>query len=196
MKQKQAPQQENPSQALIGEMMLAKTVLEEKNELLDQKDQLIQELMGRGRQLEQEVEELKKELTRSESEADKMRDQAVQEGAGRVVAEVVHLISEYEPGDRSVDRTLVTRLMRLFQERYALEVIEGTPAAIDPRIHHVLEVAHNPLERSSLQVLEKGFRLAGRTIKPALLRVIKGGESIRQNPTQEELQDPEPWRAA
>jgi len=48
MKRAQNKQVKEADRALIGEMMLAKTVIEEKNELLDRKDGTIRELQGRA----------------------------------------------------------------------------------------------------------------------------------------------------
>ena len=62
MKQGQQTQRRQSSKDLIGEMMLAKTVLEEKNELLDQKDQKIQELLVREMQLRRELETMTRQL--------------------------------------------------------------------------------------------------------------------------------------
>ena len=157
-------------QAFTAEMMLVKTVLEEKNELLDQKDRIIQELRNRQRQLETELE-LKDELDQTT-----LREEALQEGIRLVVAEVVALASQYETGGQVLDKSLASRLIQLFQDRYDLEVIAGAPTRIDPECHRVIEVVPAPeAERcSSIRVLSRGFRIAGKTIKPALVKVIKG----------------------
>ena len=51
----------NPEGSSIGEMMLAKTVLEEKNEALEGKDRQIRELAGRVRRLTEEAAALRAE---------------------------------------------------------------------------------------------------------------------------------------
>ena len=94
-------------QAFTAEMMLVKTVLEEKNELLDQKDRIIQELRNRQRQLETELE-LKDELDQTT-----LREEALQEGIRLVVAEVVALASQYETGGQVLDKSLASRLIQL-----------------------------------------------------------------------------------
>ena len=50
------------AQGSIGEMMLAKTVIEEKNALLDQKDEEIRKLRSRNHQLESRLAEAEEEL--------------------------------------------------------------------------------------------------------------------------------------
>ena len=192
-----AQRKKESSQALIGEMMLAKTVLEEKNELLDQKDQRIRELRSRQKQIETELEELKGEVERLDGERTAITAKAEQEGMRRVIAEVVQLASEYEAGSQALDRSLSSRLIRLFRERYKLEVIAGTPERIDPDCHQVIEVLEGTVVegKSEITVLARGYRLGGKTIKPALVRVIRGNEGDRL-PFGSGVPRMEPWRVA
>lgn len=184
-------------QALIGEMMLAKTVLEEKSEHLEQKDRTIRELRTQHGRLEAELEELKSELERIETERTTLREEAVEEGMRRVIAEVVTLASEYEAGVQALDRSLASRLIYLFQERYGLEVIAGTPTRVDPERHRVIEVVEAPegVGYSSIRVLARGFRLEGKTIKSALVKVIKGMSGGSAASGAGDLEE-DPWRVA
>ncbi|UCF99975.1 MAG: hypothetical protein JSV89_10665 [Spirochaetaceae bacterium] len=189
------PESKADSRVLIGEMMLAKTVLEEKNELLDQKDRLIRELRSQLTQREVELEELKAELHNSERDRTVAEQEAELRGKHKVVAEVVELAAEYERGSEDPENKLAWRLIWQFQERYGLEVISGTPCRVDPQIHRVIEVVHpkQPEVFPAIWILTKGFRLAGRTIKPALVRVIGSGKE--ENDEGRSLED-EPWRVA
>jgi molecular chaperone GrpE (heat shock protein) len=112
-------------------MMLAKTVLEEKSELLDRKEELIRGLRSHNKRLEGELEELRGESRRREGE-----------------------------------------LIRLFQERYSLEVLNSAAGGIDPQIHQVVIAENGPQCDASLQVLRNGFRLEGKVIRPALVGVM------------------------
>jgi len=90
------------------------------------------------------------------------------------VEEVVRIAADYESQDGGVSTNLAARLIRVFHERYGLEVLESVPNGIDPEIHRVIELNHNPEGDSSIQVLSKGFQIAGKVIKPVLVKVIQG----------------------
>lgn len=192
-----SPEQKEASRVLIGEMMLAKTVLEEKNELLDEKDRLIRELRSQLTQREVELEELRAELKSSERDRMVAEEEAVLKGKYRIVAEVIEFAAEYERGDEESENRLASRLIELFQQRYGLEVISGTPLKVDPQIHRVIEVVHPKHSEvfPAIRVLTKGFRLAGRTIKPALVRVIGPGKEENGRDENSNLEDG-PWQVA
>jgi molecular chaperone GrpE (heat shock protein) len=165
--EKSGPGNEKKPQAeLIAEMMLAKTVLEEKNELLAREERTIRKLRDAVRRLEEDLKSLQAEKTR-------WREGGRQEGCAQVVAEVARLAGEHlgREGDRW---GLASRLLRHFAERYGLELIDGAAEAVDPERHQVIEVAEDPRQKSGVQILALGFRLQGKTIQPALVRVIKG----------------------
>ncbi len=147
--------------------MLAKTVLEEKNELLDNMARVIADLRAREKRLEKDLAELKGELRG-------IRERALQEGIRNLVEEVVLLADACGHGKDSADGFLAQRLIRLFQERYGLEIIEGDCSQVDPLLHQVIEVLHCPGQGSSVQVQARGFRLRGRLIRPALVKVLQG----------------------
>ncbi len=144
--------------AAIGEMMLAKTVLEEKNELLEAKDRLVRELSTRLKQLAEELES----SSRAQAEA---RQSAYLEGAGQVVEEVVEVLADWGPEEPR----LASRLLAVLREKHGLEVIERVHGRLDPRLHRVLEVSRET--KAGTEVLAKGFRLGVRVLRPALVRV-------------------------
>ena len=151
----------------IVEIMLAKAVLEEKNELLDKKERLIGELRSKQKELESELEQCKAEMSVTHKTG-------LQEGIHSIVEEVVRIAADYDSQDGGVSSNLASRLIRIFHERYGLEVLEGVPNGIDPEIHRVIELNHNPEVDSSIQVLSRGFKIAGKVIRPVLVKVIRG----------------------
>jgi molecular chaperone GrpE (heat shock protein) len=159
---------------MIGEMMLAKSVLEDKSELLDQQEELIRRLLSHNKRLEAELEELRLELGRRNGELERSLERARREGIRDVVEAVVRLAADYEGQQIWADGRLATRLVRLFQERYALEVLSSTAGGIDPQIHRVVIAEQDAEGSSSVQVLRNGFRLEGKVISPALVKVVKG----------------------
>ena len=164
-------------QDLTGEMMLAKTMLEEKNELLDQKDRMIRELQTQCNQLQSEMAETRRELEDLAQETEMIRAKAVSEGRREAISEVVRLATDYERTTSNPESGvhLFSRLIRLFREKYGLEVIEAVPDGIDPSVHRVIEVVREPqCEVSRLQVLAKGYRVDGKLVRPALVRVVEG----------------------
>jgi molecular chaperone GrpE (heat shock protein) len=149
----------------IAEMMLAKTVLEEKNEVLEAKDRQLRELTTRLRNLTEDFEELKAELEASSRECSEVRRSAYLEGASQVVEEVVGVLADWGPEEPK----LAAHLLAMLREKHGLEVIEGVPEKLDPHLHRVLEVSRE--SQSGTKVLAKGFRLEGRVLRPALVGV-------------------------
>ncbi len=174
MKRAQPSKSREDSRELIGEMMLAKSVLEEKSELLDQKEKVILQLRSWNRQLEEELEEMRAELEHCAQELERSREAARREGILGVVEQVVCLAADYEAQEPGADRRLAGRLIRLFQERYGLEVLNSAPGGIDPQIHQVIVAEHGLQDGCSIQVLRKGFRLDGKVIRPVLVKVVEG----------------------
>jgi molecular chaperone GrpE (heat shock protein) len=167
---KKEPEKEgNPQAEVIAEMMLAKTVLEEKNELLARQERAIRDLKETVRRLEDDLKAVRAEGAR-------WRESGRQEGCLQVVAEAARLAGEHiqqHQGREDERWSLASRLIRLFAERYGLELIDQAPA-VDPELHQVVEVVEEPLQESCVQILAQGFRLGGRTVQPALVRVIRG----------------------
>jgi len=147
----------------IGEMMLAKTVLEEKNAALEAKDRQIRELAGRLRRLEEEAAALRAEARQAARE-EQLRA-ARQEGAGEVVAGVVDLLADWGEAEPA----LASRLLAHLRERHGLEVIDRGEQGIDPRLHRVLEVERD--RKPGAEVLARGYRLGDRVLRPAFVRV-------------------------
>jgi molecular chaperone GrpE (heat shock protein) len=177
MKRTSPSQGKDTTKDLIGEMMLAKTMLEEKNELLDRKDSLVRELQAQCKQLQSELAECRLKLEDLALEAEAIRDRALSEGRHEAVSEVVRLAADYEKAEARPESGvhLFSRLIRLFREKYGLEVIDRVPERIDPEVHRVIEVVREPGNGDSrLQVLAKGYRVHGKLVCPALVKVYEG----------------------
>jgi molecular chaperone GrpE (heat shock protein) len=160
-----------PESAQIGEMMLAKTVLEEKNEQLEAKDLELRELTSRQRLLLEEVEELKGELERSMRENAEVRREGRLEGAREVVEEVVGVLADWGQEEAK----LAAHLLAVLGKKHGLEVIDEVPHRLDPRLHRVLEVSQEA--ESGIQLLARGFRLGGRVLRPALVKVNRAAQT-------------------
>jgi len=166
MKSEKPEPEGNPQAEVIAEMMLAKTVLEEKNELLAKQERTIRDLKETVRRLQEDLQALLAERAQ-------WRESGRQEGCLQVVAEAARMAGEHL--GREDDRWgLAYRLIRHFAERYGLELIDRAAGAVDPELHQVVEVVEDPLQESSMQILALGIRLGGRTVQPALVRVIRG----------------------
>ncbi len=149
----------------IGEMMLAKTVLEEKNDLLENKDLQIRELTGRVRRLSEEVAELRAEAERSgRRQAELLRGERL-EGVRGVLESVVGFLADWGEAEPA----LAARLLGMLREKHGLEVIDRVQGRIDPRLHRVLEVQRD--EQPGTEVLAHGYRLGDRVLRPAFVKV-------------------------
>lgn len=157
--------------ALIGEMMLAKTVLEEKNEILDRKDERIRELSSRERRLESELAEMREQLEAAARGNDQEREAAYRRGIRKVAAEVALLALDGEDGSGG----LSVRLIRLLERDYGMEIIDRVALPVDPRVHHVIEVVQSHEAVPHAEVLAKGIVLNGTPVRPALVRVFELG---------------------
>lgn len=170
--------QKQSSQVLTGELMLAKSVIEEKNEILDQKDAVIRDLAARARILEDDNEELRLALSRSMRHDEMIRAEERGSVLNVVISDVVRIAADYEDVHGSSSTGLASRIFGLFQEKYDLRVIEEQPKSVNPSLHHVVEVDHSGAPTGSIEVLSSGYRLGETVIRPALVKVILG---VRQS---------------
>ncbi|HUX20084.1 MAG TPA: nucleotide exchange factor GrpE [Spirochaetia bacterium] len=166
--------QRETSQGLTGELMLAKSVIEEKNEILDRKDEMIRQLASRARSLETDNEELRLALSRSMRRDEMLRAQERGEVLSTVVSDVVRVAADYEDVHGSSSTGLASRIFGLLQEKYDLRVITEPPQTVNPQLHHVVEVDHSGALSGSIEVLSNGYRLGETVIRPALVKVVLG----------------------
>lgn len=182
------------SREVIAELMLAKTVLEEKNEIIDEKDRIIRELYSKEKELETELVSFKREIESAKAILRRYvrlnkteHDKSPQSGIQKVIADVVAIAADYQScissaHGRSLDinGSLAGRLMTLFVESYDLEVLDGAPKEIDPKIHQVVEVIEDKHGESSFVQLSKGYRIGKKVIRPMGLKVLKGTKETNQ----------------
>jgi molecular chaperone GrpE (heat shock protein) len=176
MKREKNGQVRVADKSLIGEMMIAKTVIEEKNELLDRKDRTIRELETRLQQLQTGALASQQELERCWADTEAAREEALKKGRMEAIGEVVGLAADYEyDGHRSgTCLNLASRLIQMFREKYGLQVIDTVSENVDPGLHRVIEVVHSSAENEpGLKVLAKGYHVNGKVIRPALIKVIE-----------------------
>ncbi len=144
---------------VIGEMMLARSVLEGKNELLEQK--------------EAQLGELRRRLQAGEGELAELRS-----GNLRLIESVVRLAVDFLPDKEaegskpySPDAGLAGRLIALLMKEYGVTAIDLPAGWLDPAIHEVVDVQEaDGVER--IVKLKVGFRLGSRVLRPMRVRVL------------------------
>jgi molecular chaperone GrpE (heat shock protein) len=179
------------SREVIAELMLAKTVLEEKNEIIDQKDRIIRELYSKEKDLELELATFKNEIESAKGMLRRYVDlnktehgKILQSGTQKVIADVVAITADYADSlpavtgrGPEIDGSLAARLIDLFVEKYDLEVLDGVPEAIDPKIHQVIEVSEDPCAEPALVQLSKGYKIGRKVIRPLRLKACRQADA-------------------
>lgn len=147
---------------VIGEMMLARSVLEEKNELLEQKEAQLRELRHRLRAGEGELAELRS-------------------GNLRLIESVVRLAGDFLPDEESEDSQpydpdagLAGRLIALLIKEFGVTAIDRPAGRLDPALHEVVDVQEQPDGVERIVKLKDGFRLGSRVLRPMRVRVLTG----------------------
>ncbi len=150
---------------VIGEMMLARSVLEEKNELLEQK--------------EAQLGELRRRLQAGEGELAELRS-----GNLRLIESVVRLAGDFLPDEEdeeaegskpySPDAGLAGRLIALLMKEYGVTAIDRPAGRLDPAIHEVVDVQEQADGVERIVKLKVGFRLGSRVLRPMRVRVLTG----------------------
>lgn len=165
------------SQATVGEMMFARAVIEEKNELIDRKDAIIRELVSELRNAESEVKELRDTICEAERNRDTERSAAKQEAFNQLISELVRITADWDNLHRERSSRLSSRIYSLFQDEYGLRLIDEPPESIDPELHQVVEVDHSTSGEASIEILSSGYRIGATVIRPALVKVVLGVRS-------------------
>jgi len=176
---KEALRSQLPKEA-IGELMLAKEVLEEKNRIIEEKDTIIVELTVHMRAQKTELQKLKAEHADSKLREEK----ALKTGAEQLIRDLLSILSVYDepsPYKMQHESLLVKRTMKLLKEKYGLEIIEKIPDTVDPEVHRVIEVVNGHDSEDSIECLSKGYRVGGKLLKPAWLKVVKGGGDVKND---------------
>ena len=171
----------NIPKKILSELMLAKMTLEEKNELIEEKNRQILELRSREIDLISEMEFSKKSLHKYTKEINRERNKAQQLGIQKVIEDIISILANYEFGlslgsefTTDINIKLSERLIGMLKEWYGVEIIDELPERIDPEIHQVIEVVDDPNMDSKIIRLSKGYRIGERVIRPMKVKVIKG----------------------
>ncbi len=151
----------------IGEMMLAKTVLEEKNEAIESRDRTIRELRSQLQVAQQELSQSVRILSRTQ-------EATCQQGIRKVLQDVLEVVARYQEADDGVVNMLAGRLLQMLKENYGVEVLERAPPKYDPAVHEVVDVEHASGKPSSITVVSKGFVVHGAVLRPMKVRVVRG----------------------
>jgi molecular chaperone GrpE (heat shock protein) len=202
------------SEHAIEELTMVKTALQEKNELLDEKDRVVARLTGRIRELEEQVREAEASLSLMAGQRERQETRLKQEGCMTLIEELVHLLARYErrcgagspsPGQGDEPSGLQEGerygmipgelVLDLLVRGYGLEVIDGPVEAVDPVLHHVVEVTGDAggdsAGREERAVpLSRGYRIGERVIRPLQLKVLRGGSETRSSSRQGEGGEP------
>jgi molecular chaperone GrpE (heat shock protein) len=166
------------SDRAIGELMLAKTALEEKYEQIDKKEKLIKELQKKNKKLEAELEKLKATLFEIEETQKTDETGGFNKGSETVIKDLLQILSKYDSaccaGDSNGELTmLVDSILDLFIKRYGLDVIDGPVDEVDPVKHQVVEVIKGKEKEAGVVRLARGFRMGEKIITPMKVKVIK-----------------------
>lgn len=157
--------------------MFARSVIEEKNELIDQKDSTIRELASKLRGAEGHLNELQAALTEMKHEEELVRSDEHQRVLARVLADVVLEVSAVESLAPGSDRSLGDRIIDMLRRRYGMQLIDDVPEYIDPRLHQVVDVDHSDGRKGAIEILSPGYRMGEVVLRPALVRVTLGVRS-------------------
>lgn len=162
----------------IGELMLAKTALEEKHEQIDKKEKSIRELHKKNRKLEAELEEARDMLSDIE-ETQRANDVAdFSKGTEAVINDIIEIISRYDHvcGSENPNNELckmVENILEIFVNGHGLEIIDGPADEVDPKIHQVVEVTTG--KKGDVVMLARGYKVGEKILSPMKVRVIKAG---------------------
>jgi molecular chaperone GrpE (heat shock protein) len=185
------------SDLTVEELMLIKTSMEEKSEMLDSKDKQIHMLLkekkilaDKYRKTEQSFHELRQEVSSKEKKA-------FREGGEAVIEDIVHVLCKYEKAwnnerhtVRPSESMVAEGILGMLRDIYGLETIDaGHGAVLDPGKHQVVDVQQAPDGDSQIVALSKGYRIGTRVIKTACLRVIKGGKAETEGKLEREIKE-------
>ncbi|MCK5095166.1 MAG: nucleotide exchange factor GrpE [Spirochaetes bacterium] len=166
------------SDKAIGELMLARSALEEKHELIDRKDRIIRELMQKNRDIEADLKEVKAVLSDMEEMEKSNEVNSYNRGIEAVIGDILHILVRYEAvfnikSESNEMKMLIEGIFNLLEKQYGLEIMDGAPAEIDPEIHQVIEVIAGKGKGREIIQLSKGYRIGKKILSPVKLKVIE-----------------------
>ncbi len=124
--------------------------------------------------------------------AEQERGDAVQIGQAMVFAGLIPIMDDLERALQSVPPqvramtwtdgvVLIYRKLQALLEAYNVEVIKAVGQPFDPNVHEAIMQAPGPEGRVVAEI-QKGYKLAGRVIRPSLVQV--GDGSVSDNPAK------------
>jgi molecular chaperone GrpE (heat shock protein) len=174
------------SEEAIGELMLAKNALEEKYELINEKDRMIQDLVTKNRVIEERLKEVEQLLEGVENQIEAHTKTSFERGAESVIKDIVSVLVNHErlKKHKGVQDDPVEKILECLEKQYGLKRIDEQPRSIDPTIHNVVEVVQQEEgeEQETIVVLSTGYMLKGKLLMPVKLRVISGGKNDDESP--------------
>lgn len=144
--------------------------------------------------LKAELDDYKDRFLRKAAEFDNFRRRTRQEkedlfryGAERVLKDIVAVYDDMERALSSVDEgrddafaqgvRLVAERLRASMNQHGVTEVPAEGEAFDPEIHEALQQVEDPSKPANTvaQVLQRGYKLHDRLLRPALVVVTKGG---------------------
>lgn len=95
----------------------------------------------------------------------------------RTLAAIETETEEVKPLKEGVEMTLKSLLDSF--EKFSITVINPEGEPFDPQLHQAMSMVENPdMEPNTVMaVMQKGYALHGRLVRPAMVMVSKGGQS-------------------
>jgi molecular chaperone GrpE (heat shock protein) len=179
------------SHEAIEDLIQANTILEDRISLFEKKDAQIKKLLERNRSLEAELAEVSEHINELEERFRIVEEESFRGGIEAVIGDIVHEVSRYDRVSnksrvKKKDNMPINRIIHLLEKRYGLEVIEGTPMAIDPEMHHVVDVVSGcngelAVGKPSVEQVSRGYKIRGKVLKPLQLRLVDNDENSAES---------------
>lgn len=142
----------------------------------------------------EEIQALKDQLLRGQAEMHNLRrrtEKDVQKahkfGQEKLIKELLPVIDNFERAIETASEgeenpvlegvKMTQGLMLAAVEKFDVVVVDPMGEPFDPQLHQAMSMIENPLVESNtvIAVMQKGYTLAGRLLRPAMVMVSKGG---------------------
>ncbi|MFC0269144.1 nucleotide exchange factor GrpE [Kushneria aurantia] len=151
-------------------------------------------LAARVAELEQELEQAKEQQMRTAAEAQNARRRAEQDAdkakkfaLEKFVKELLPVVDSLEKGLESMEEvsethregvSMTLKLQLDVLEKFGVEQIDPHGETFDPQYHEAMTMVPNPemTPNTVMEVMQKGYTLNGRLIRPAMVVVTKASE--------------------
>ena len=177
MDQAQEPVTEAELESQITDVEGELTVLQQK---LEQAEAAVQEEKDRALRIAAEMENLRR---RAAQDVEKAHKFALEKFAGDLLPVIDSLERALELSDRDNEQLkptlegveLTLRSMLATVSKFGVEVIDPQGTPFDPNKHQAMSMIENPdvAPNTVLAVMQKGYELNGRVIRPAMVMVAR-----------------------